>query len=446
MQVDGRAGSGDAHGRRWPGRWTPGLASLLLALILSGLGAAFWLEQLLRRAGRPELTFRASDLIYVAAIAGMTTVGAVLAGRRPHHPVGWLMLGLGLAGTFDGVTDSYARYGLLANPGALPAVRQVRAMGDTFILWPAGVGFILLLTPTGALPSPRWRWWAGIAVAAPLLWTAATVVGFATVSFPPYYSFPNPYFVPALAAPAVAIALPAMGITLLSVVVGCASLVVRLRRATGEERQQLRLVASAAVVAAAGIPVAMAGIASDNPVAVGFAVVGSAMVLCLAIAASILRYRLYDLDRIVSRTVAYGLLSMVLGLVYAAVVLGLGPLLGRDSSLAVAAATLAVAAVFQPLRHQVQVVVDQHFNRRRHDASVLIAAFGSRLRDQVDRSTLTVELLSVVDQAIQPSGASLWLWPRARSGMATNDPSVLDVTAWTMHLPGSGAAADRRAP
>jgi hypothetical protein len=199
-------------------------------------------------------------------------------------------------------------------------------------------------------------------------------------------------------------------------------------------------------VAAAGIPVAMAGIASDNPVAVGFAVVGSAMVLCLAIAASILRYRLYDLDRIVSRTVAYGLLSMVLGLVYAAVVLGLGPLLGRDSSLAVAAATLAVAAVFQPLRHQVQVVVDQHFNRRRHDASVLIAAFGSRLRDQVDRGTLTVELLSGIDQAIQPSGASLWLWPRARSGMATNDPSVLDVTAWTMHLPGSGAAADRRTP
>ena len=120
-------------------------------------------------------------------------------------------------------------------------------------------------------------------------------------------------------------------------------LVVRFRRASGEERQQLRWVASAAVVAAVGIPVAMAGILIESPTVVGLAVLGSAVVLCLAIAAAILRDRLYDLDHVISRTLTYGLLTLSLGLGYAGVVLGLGRLLGQDSSLAVAAATLAVA-------------------------------------------------------------------------------------------------------
>jgi hypothetical protein len=390
-------------------RWAPGLAWLLWALTLSGLAAAIWLDQLLRRAGRPELTIRGYELTCLAAVAGMATVGAVLAGRRPRHPVGWLMLALGLSVIVDGVTDSYARYGLLASPGAVPAVRHLRVLGDTFALWPACIGFILLLTPTGSLPSPRWRWWARIAVVAPLTWQTAIVLGVETVEFPPFYSFPNPYFVPALAAPAMAVALPALTLTLLSVVVGGASLVVRFRRARGEERQQLRWVASAAVVAAAGIPVVMAGIAIESAAVVGVAVLGSAVVLCLAIAAAILRYRLYDLDRIVSRTVAYGLLTLSLGSGYGAVVLGLGQLLGQDSSLAVAAATLAVAAAFQPARHRIQALVDRRFNRRRYDAAPTIATFSDRLRDQVDLATLTAELLTVVDQTMQPTKASIWL-------------------------------------
>ena len=396
-------------------RWAPGLAWLLWALTLSGLAAAFWLDYLLRRAGRPELTIRAHELTYVAAMAGMATVGAVLAGRRPRHPVGWLMLALGLSVTLDGVTDSYARYGLLASPGAVPAVGQVRVLGDTFALWPACIGFILLLTPTVSLPSPRWRWWAGIAVVAPLSWKAATVLGIETAEFPPFYSFRNPYFVPALAAPAIAVALLALVITLLSVVVGGASLVVRSRRAKGEERQQLRWVASAAVVAAAGIPVAVAGIFMNSAAVVGVAVLGSAVVLCLAIAAAILRYRLYDLDRVISRTVAYGLLTLLLAGAYAVVALGLGQLLGQDSSLAVAGATLAVAAAFQPARRRIQAGVDRRFNRRRHDAGRTVEGFAARLRDQVDLDVLHGELLTVVDQTMQPTRASLWLRPQRPS-------------------------------
>ena len=339
---------------------------------------------------------------------GMATIGAVLAVRRPRHPVGWLMLALALSVTVDAVTDSYARYGLLASPGAVPAVGQVRVLGNTFAFWPACIGFILLLTPTGSLPSPRWRWWAGIAALAPLAAQAATL-GFETVGFPPFYSLRNPYFVPALAGPASAVVLPAILITLLSVVVGGASLVVRFRRARGEERQQLRWVASAAALAAAGIPVTVVGIAIGSATLVGGAVLGSAVVLCLAIAAAILRYRLYDLDRIVSRTLAWALLTVALGGSYAAVVLGLGRLLGQDSSLVVAAATLAVAALFQPARGRIQQLVDRRFNRRRYDAARTIAVFSARLRDEVDLDTLRGELLGVVEQTMQPTRASLWL-------------------------------------
>ena len=140
--------------------------------------------------------------------------------------------------------------------------------------------------------------------------------------------------------------------------------------------------------------------------------------LPLAIGAAILRYRLYDLDRIISRTLAYGLLTLLLAGGYAVVVLGLGQLLGQDSSLVVAAATLAVAAVFQPARRRIQEAVDRRFNRRRHDAAHTIAAFSARLRDQVDLDTLTAELLAVVDQTMQPTQASLWLRPQAPSGTA----------------------------
>jgi hypothetical protein len=387
------------------------LAQVLWALTLLGLAAALWLDHLLRQEGRSELAIRAHELLYVLAVVGMATVGAVLAGRRPRHPVGWLLLALGLVGAIDAVTDSYARYGLLVSPGAVPAVRHLRTLGDTFVLWPACIGFILLLTPTGTLPSPRWRWWARIAVLAPVLWQAAAVLGFETVEFPPFYSFRNPYFLPALAAPAGIIALPAVMVTLLSVVVGGASLVVRFRRARGEERQQLRWVASAAVVAAAGIPVAMAGIFIGSPTVVGGAVFGSAAVLCLAIAAAILRYRLYDLDRVISRTVAYGLLTLLLGGGYAVVVLGLGRLLPQDSSLAVAAATLAAAAAFRPLRRRVQAGVDRRFNRRRYDAARTIEAFSAHLREEVDLDSLTAELLAVAEETMQPTQTSLWLRP-----------------------------------
>ena len=138
--------------------------------------------------------------------------------------------------------------------------------------------------------------------------------------------------------------------------------------------------------------------------------------LPISIAIAILRYRLYDIDRIISRTLAYGLLTVLLGGGYAAVVLGLGRLLPQGSSLTVAAATLVVAAAFRPARRRIQQAVDRRFNRRRHNTAETIAAFGDRLHQQVDLDTLTVELLAVVDQTMQPTQVSLWLRPQAPSG------------------------------
>jgi peptidoglycan/LPS O-acetylase OafA/YrhL len=202
-------------------------------------------------------------------------------------------------------------------------------------------------------------------------------------------------------------------LTVAGLVVGAGSLVARFRRARGVERQQLRWLALAAALTGAGAAVVGVGMAMGATAVPLFAAGVCLALLPLATGAAILRYRLYDLDRIVSRTVAYGLLTVLLGLGYAVVVLGLGRLLPEGSSLVVAAATLAVAAVFQPLRRRIQQAVDRRFNRRRHDAGRIIEAFGARLRDQVDLDTLTAEVLAVVDQTMAPTRASLWLRPPA---------------------------------
>jgi hypothetical protein len=201
----------------------------------------------------------------------------------------------------------------------------------------------------------------------------------------------------------------ALAVAALAVAAAAGSLLVRFRRARGIERQQLGWVALAAALMVLAVPVVLVAVALGIPILVDWAAAVWVMVLPVAVGAAILRYRLYDLDRIISRTLAYGLLTLLLGGGYAVVVLGLGQLLGRDSPLVVAAATLAVAAVFQPARRRVQAVVDRRFNRRRHDAARIIEGFGARLRDQVDLDTLTADLLAVVDQTMQPTQASLWL-------------------------------------
>jgi hypothetical protein len=204
-------------------------------------------------------------------------------------------------------------------------------------------------------------------------------------------------------------------VMILANVLATASLVVRFRRARGVERQQLRWVVLGTVVAAwlslvHGIALAL-GAYALAPLVGGL----NPPILAAAIGAAILRYRLYDLDRILSRTLAWGVLTVLLGGGYAAAVLVLGQLFGageRAPSWAVAGATLGVAALFQPARRRIQAAVDRRFNRRRYHAAQTVQAFSARLREQVDLDTLSAELLAVVDQTVEPTQASFWTLPR----------------------------------
>jgi hypothetical protein len=403
-------------------RWYSGvLAWALWALAMLGVATIPWFDHLLRQARRPELTqLDATAVPMVLAALVAATVGAVLASRRPHHPVGWLLLALGLAVTASGVADGYARYGLLGRPSALPAARWVAVYSPaTIYLAFVSIGFVLLLTPSGSLPSPRWRWWARLAAAAPVGFLLALAVGPGLV-IPPYDEVIDPVSVPALASAVAAVIAVSFTIAIGGLTVGAWSLVVRFRSARGSERQQLRWVAFAAALTVPPAAVVLFSVVVDTTATV---VVLVALGVCMAllplvIGAAILRYRLYDLDRIISRTLAYGLLTLLLGGGYALVVLGLGQLLGRDSSLVVAGATLAVAVAFQPARRRVQAVMDRRFNRRRYDAARTVDAFAARLRDQVDLDALHGELLAVVDQTMQPTQVSLWLRPQPPSGAA----------------------------
>ena len=397
-----------------PRRWPAWLAWALAGLTALTLVPALWLGELVWSTGgepRPAAATLGAVLLVTVSAA---TVGALVASRRPTHPVGWLLLGVGLGLVVTELIQAYVDYGLLARPGSLPGARYLAGFAySTVLLWVSCAGFVLLLTPTGSLPSPRWRWWARLAAAAPVVMVVGSVVQPDPLA-PDYHG--NPLAVPALARVLVVPAVAGVVVVLVSLLVGAASLVVRFRRARGTERLQLRWLAYAAALAAGLLLVALVAgflLANDN---VTFASLSLGMALLpLATGAAILRYRLYDIDRIISRTLAYGLLTVLLGLGYAGVVLGLGRLLPQGSSLVVAAATLTVAAIFQPARRRVQQAVDRRFNRRRYDAARTIDRFSTRLRQQVDLNTLTAELLGVVDHTMQPTRASLWLRPRGLS-------------------------------
>jgi hypothetical protein len=409
--------SRDARAPR-PGRWAPRLAWLLWTLTFAGLAAAAWLDHLLGQAGAPDVDrLTASGYPVVLAAVSAATVGAVVASRRPRHSVGWLLLATGLTMVADLGVNAYVRYGVVARPGSLPGARYLAGVSfGIFLVWVSLAGFVLLLTPTGSLPSPRWRWWARVAAAGPVL----EILSASTDPQPLYPEHPevgNPLSLPALHPVGVAVGIAGGAIVLVSLVAAAVSLLLRFRRAHGTERLQLRWLALAAGMAAGLMVVAVAAGLAGLPGLVLAALGVMVALLPLATGAAILRYRLYDLDRIISRTVAYGLLTVLLGGAYAVVVLGLGQRVGQRSGV-VAAATLAVAAVFGPARRRLQQVVDRRFNRRRYDAARTVTAFSARLRQQVDLDALSAELLAVVEATMQPTQTSMWLRPQAPSGKA----------------------------
>jgi len=372
-----------------------GLWGLAVALMVAG----FAVNPAQVLTGEPGLLIPVS-LVFI-------TTGAFLAGRRPANPVGWLLGGWGMVMAFGAFTTAYVDKGLVRAPGSLPGPNWV-AWTEAVVWHPAFalLAFLLLLFPHGRLPSPRWRPFAWFTVAVYLTLSLSAALSPGAVEL--YYPEASPPVRPPFAGLADVVfgwLLPAQLLVLATALV---SLVLRLRRATGEERQQVKWIVYTVVT------VVLVFVTSTLILGAGylFPIFG---LIPISVAVAVFRYRLYDIDRLINRTLVYGLLTALLVGVYAGLVFLFGRLLDSatgDSALAVAASTLTVAALFQPARRRLQALVDRRFNRARYDAARTVERFSGRLRDQVDLDTLSTELLAVVDHTVQPASTSLWLRPR----------------------------------
>ena len=338
-------------------------------------------------------------------VVTFAAIGGLVAGNRPRNPIGWLFLGHSACFAVATLAGTIA----VAQQATLP-LGGLRALLIVFMgVWPLGIGIALPLAvqlfPTGRPLSPRWRWLIWLTVVSGLAFDAQTVLDPAALALTDRPVAP----VVAPAAFHAADPLWAVASLLLAGVLAAsvAELVLRFRRARGVERLQLTWLVWA--VALFAVLNSQRWITGNGPILLLFTL----PLVPAAAAVAILRYDLYDIRVIVNRTLVYGLLTVLLGLGYAGAVLVLGQLAGRDrNSLAVAGATLAVAALVQPARRRIQRAVDRRFNRRRYDAAQTIQAFSRRLRQQVDLGTLSDELCMVVDQTMEPGSVSLWL--RAR--------------------------------
>jgi hypothetical protein len=419
---------GRGHRKGRPAGW---LAWLLCAvsIALAGLAVGFAVKN-----GRSTESLLTGMLPAVTFVIAFALVGAAVAARRPHHRLGWIFCTIGLSQGLVTFTNEYAVYALWTAPGSVP--------GGSFMAWlttwvwagaaPVLLTFLPLLFPDGRLPSPRWRPVAWLSVVPSALLCGPIAILYWPLRGPELVR-PGSWDQPTPGALAVLYSMVG-AFMVLGGLVCVLALLLRFRRARGVERQQLKWFVFAAAVTlvvwwgldqlgAQGVRLGVAEVL--------FAPVAAAIPSAAGVA--IVRYRLYEIDRIISRTLVYALLTALLATVYVGVVLVLGQLFGgiggSASSWAVAGATLAVAALFQPARRRIQQVVDRRFNRRRYDAARTIEAFSARLRQQVDLDTLAGELLAVVDQTMEPTQASLWLRPSAGKTAKSRQPPPFDPTA-----------------
>jgi hypothetical protein len=341
------------------------------------------------------------------------TIGLILMLRRPANPIGWLYAAAGLAWTAYIPWNPWVDKLLRGGRPLPPAAHLAALAGDT--LWAVGltlaVTLPLLLLPDGRLRSRRWRVVAAVAVAG----TAMEVVGWALSPDPLSQTLrpvAKPFPLHGLAGTvATTVSWIGWGLLFASIPAAAVSVVLRFRASSGVERQQLRWVAAGAALAVAGPTVLLPLEGLVFKVEPNAFAIPLLLSIPLAIAVAVLRYRLWDLDRLISRTVSYALLTALLAVPYLLILPAATSLAGGAGNLAVAAATLTAAAAFQPLRRRVQDLVDRRFDRRRYDAARTVEGFARRLRDQVDLDVLRGELLAVVDQTVQPTQVSLWLRP-----------------------------------
>jgi len=368
----------------------------LLVLALSMLVIALGWSTTLPR----EWTSWRDQTVSLAGIIGAPVLGGLIASRRPRNPYGWVWLGFGLGLAFQSLAQSYGAYGQVVEPGSLRAPRtisHVLQLGGQVALTLAPL--LMLLFPTGRLPSRRWR---------PLAWISTTA-GAVLLSLVLFFDSPDQVG-GAISIAAIAV----VSVIFTALILSALSIVVRYRRASGAERQQLKWFALAAVLIGAVTAGHLLFLDVLLPEAF-LNLLDAATITCLyvAVGIAILRYRLYDIDRIINSTLVYGSLTATLVLVYFGSVVGLQYILraltGQESQLAIVASTLVMAALFNPLRRRIQNFIDRSFYRRKYDAVKTLEAFSAKLRDETDMDILNSELLSTVRDTMQPEHVSLWL-------------------------------------
>ena len=346
---------------------------------------------------------------------GCSLVGAIIVPRiSPQNPIGWLFCLVGLLWAVMHFSAQYAIYTLLAMSGSLPAGEAAAwMMGWVWVLAGGLTVFLLLLFPDGQLPSRRWRWFAWFSL-------LVIIVGIFSQALAPgsvYYlrGIHNPLGVEGL--PNVGELIQTVMFTLVFVSAG--SLFVRRLRASGVERQQLKWFTYTSTLAISGVILTYT--IADAIGALWLEWVGYAVLVVgfigipISMGIAILRYRLYEIDTLINRTLVYGVLTATLvALYFGGIVLLQGvfvALTGERSTLAVVASTLLIAALFNPLRRRVQGFVDRRFYRRKYDARKTLEAFSAKLRDKTDLDALNAELVGVVRETMQPAHVSLWLRP-----------------------------------
>jgi hypothetical protein len=378
-------------------RWVAGCAAAgSVGLIGGGLALAY-VDRHLVPAGLTGWTV--SNISGQVVNMAVPVAGFVLVSRRPENRIGWVFLVAGLALGLSGFSNQYALHALVAERGSWPAGRVFGWLANwVWVIQTAMLAFLFLLFPTGRLRSRRWRpaaWLVGGAF-------ALTTVGLLIAAT---REWANPFTSSTPAGLTGLLYLMAAVLISAALLVSVAALVVRFVKSSGEERVQLKWCAAAALV------LAVVFVASFWVNSAVVNVLQSLAFLCLwtAIAIAVLKYRLYDIDRIISRTLAYAIVTGLLVGVYAGVVLLATRVLPFRTPVAVAGATLLAAALFSPLRRRVQRAVDRRFNRARYDADRTIAAFAARLQDAVDLDAVQADLSDVVHQALEPSRVSVWI-------------------------------------
>ena len=374
------------------------VAAASVALIITGLVLAYTDRQLVPVILNDwTVSNVCNQVVNIAALV----MGFVLASRRPENRIGWLFLVAGVALGLSGFANGYAAHALVVHHGSLPGGRWFAWLSNwTWVVPVTVLAFVFLLFPTGHLRSRRWRlaaWFVGGVFALATVWMLIVATRLWAHPFPS--SSPG--------APGLTALLYRMTGFLISaaVLVSVVALVVRFARSSGEERLQLKWCAAAALVLAVVFVVSIWANSAIVNVLQSLAFVG----LWTAIAVAVLKYRLYDIDRIISRTLAYAIVTGLLIGLYAGLVLLATRVLTFHTPVAVAAATLAAAALFSPLRRRVQQVVDRRFNRARYDADRTVAAFAARLKDEVGLDSIRRDLADTVHTALEPAHVSVWI-------------------------------------